>query len=130
MKPWKQHPLKGLSMTLYPIKKGNEMKELIDCKDLLDNERVKAAAKGLGVDFTVRRWNMTGHLVPRNQRLEVVAFAMRDACIVAGLPFVAQLLALCGTDFPATQYDFDWVIQKSDPRHWIRAATLAWEAQK
>ena len=82
----------------------NKMKDLLECKDLLKNKRVIAACEGLGV-------------ITAPCPLEVVAFAMRDAC---GSAEWLYAMAVVTSFTPAF----------APAKHWIIAATLVWESRK
>ena len=89
------------------------MKELLECTDLLANERVKAAYEGLGCDLGFQIW---GHQTkPLLSSLADVAFAMRDACVrdISGYKWSCFIDTVSWWD--------------TTPEEWIRAATLAWE---
>ena len=88
------------------------MKELLECKDLLKNGRVKAAAKGLGV----RLINRPQDAYHWSRPIEKVAFEMRDACHQNDM-ILAWAKYLCNE-----------TEKLKTPTEWIAAAVLAWES--
>ena len=97
------------------------MNELLECKDLLRNERVIAANKGLGTGMWSDVW---GH---SNWPEEVVAFQMRDACFALGIHRETDWgCQIRNPDVRGDLYKFN----PPRPMDWIIAATLAWEATK
>ncbi len=103
-----------------------EMKELLQCRDLLRNKRVVDAGIALGVSWGAsgdRRW-LRGSLAD-------VAFAMRDACIAKFPDPNRWLVKMWMLAHAAYANDPDnWTINYATSDDWIRAATLAWEAKK
>jgi len=92
------------------------MKELIECKDLRHNERVRMAYWSfIKPDGTWQRPpNMPGI------SLAEMAFEMRDASDNnAWLRGLYKVAVSTGTG-----------LYNASPKHWIIAATLAWEAKK
>ena len=105
------------------------MKGPFECKNLLKNKRVIAAAKGLGVELIER-----GHWF---KSLADVAFAMR--CQLSDAEWQQGIIAVyChwNPQHHKCEYGLNtdaimWsASQACCPEHWIRAATLAWEATK
>lgn len=98
------------------------MNDLLECKDLLHNERVIAACEGLGVELTKTIPSISSGIIQIDRSLADTAFEMRDQCVINGF----------GHEFADAIYNLEkpmiapwWVITS---RHWIIAATLAWEA--
>ena len=87
------------------------MKELIECKDLRYNQRVIAAAIGMGLDVVD---GIVGSLAD-------LAFEIRDALVSMGLgdEWFNRVLITSEKYRPAFQTH----------RAWIIAATLAWESK-
>jgi hypothetical protein len=94
------------------------MSDLLNCKHLLKNERVRRAYWGL---FGCNGLDKVGLPIvntdPVPGPIEKVAFEMRDACIGKLLPWMDVLWR-----------EFDAMYaNESDAREWIIAAVLAWE---
>ena len=103
------------------------MKESLECKDLLNSERVDAACTGLGIDLGCDfcRWAdpcCTTDDVCEYPSHADVAFAMRRACVEQGLAidWYIEFVELSGSGC--------YTFLRDKPDHWIIAATLAWEA--
>jgi len=106
------------------------MKELIECKDLLKSERVKAAAKGLVVDLEIHMKDVI-YQGSWPKPLEVVAFQMRDACSKRGIWIVEYMDGSFADDVDFEDVDaWHWMAHRATARHWIIAVTLAWEVKK
>ena len=100
------------------------MKELLECKDLLANERVVAAYVGLGCDQGFDIWGVKTK--PTLSSLADVAFAMRDAICKTEQGAVEWLTKL--DDMHKGNWLWSKQMMSTTAEHWIIAATLAWEA--
>lgn len=102
------------------------MKELLECKDLRDSERVIEAYWGLKDYPTVTRE------IPPHLSLADIAFEMRDALCpederwewerILGNTAAPKLLSLGESN--------SYALRHGTAEHWIIAAVLAWEAAK
>ena len=92
------------------------MQNLLNSKDLLKEERVVDAAKGLGVELYRVTTLGIGETKDRKSLAEV-AFEMRDACVAKGYEG-SWLMWLSQDGFP------HWMACSA--KQWIIAATLAY----
>ncbi len=125
-------------MWQWPTERGRAMSSLLnellalDDKALLWHKAVVEAAEGLGLD--VATWysdnQISGCLDMQYKSLADVAFEMRDACTDKGQgDHVTWAKHLYTVMNPPIGVPF-FVEAAAEPKHWIIAAVMAWEASE
>ena len=94
------------------------MKDLLECKDLRNNKRVKTAYWGM------KEYPAIIREIPPHLSLADIAFEMRDACQISAY---YKMLKKIWMYTSRTCLFTDWLVYRCTAKYMIIAATLAWE---